>query len=193
MPADPYPLPCGATGDRAAQPLHPGPCRPPITSQGNNVEAVCPLPERLRSYADGFIDAECAFCDVVSGAAESSRVYEDEWVLAFMDIQPVTSGHLLVVPRNHVADLATLDEALGANMFRVALRLAGALRRSGLRCEGVNLFLADGAAAFQEVFHTHLHVVPRYPGDSFQIDADWRVRDRDELNRSAAQVPSGLQ
>lgn len=77
-------------------------------------------------------------------------------------------------------------------MFRVAHRLARALRRSGLPCEGVNVFLADGEAASQEVFHTHLHVFARYSGDSFRVSADWRVRDRDELDRAASQVRTGL-
>jgi histidine triad (HIT) family protein len=74
-------------------------------------------------------------------------------------------------------------------MFSVAMRLAQALRASGLRCEGINLFLADGEAAFQEVFHTHLHVFPRFAGDSFRIDADWSNRSsRAELDVIAAQV-----
>lgn len=87
---------------------------------------------------------ECVFCRVVAGTLESSRAYEDEQVLAFMDIQPVTPGHLFVIPKLHVPCLAALDEELGMSMFRVAQRLAGALRASGLPCEGVNLFLADG-------------------------------------------------
>ncbi|WP_405885079.1 MULTISPECIES: HIT family protein [unclassified Streptomyces] len=70
--------------------------------------------------------------------------------------------------------------------------LARALRRSGLLCEGVNLFLADGEAAFQEVFHVHLHALPRFAGDPFRIDADWRVHERDQLDVTAAAVRDGL-
>ncbi|WP_254885939.1 HIT family protein [Streptomyces sp. NA02950] len=77
-------------------------------------------------------------------------------------------------------------------MWAAARRLARALRRSHLRCDGVNLFLADGGAAFQEVFHAHLHVFPRFPGDDFRIDANWRVRERAELDRNAATVRDGL-
>ncbi len=66
------------------------------------------------------------------------------------------------------------------------------MRRTTLRCDGVNLFLADGEAAFQEIFHTHLHVFPRYAGDGFRIDADWRTRDRPELDAFAEQVRAGL-
>lgn len=135
---------------------------------------------------------ECVFCRVVDGTVESSRVYEDDEVLAFMDIQPVTDGHLLVIPRRHASDLAHLDEQLGMSMFRIARRLAAALRRSGLPCEGVNLFLADGEAAFQEVFHVHLHVFPRTTGDGFRIDADWRERPRAELDDAAERIRGGL-
>ena len=135
---------------------------------------------------------ECAFCGVVAGTLESSRVYEDEHVLAFMDIKPVTRGHLLVIPKAHVPYLADLDEELGMSMFRVAQRLAAALRASGLPCEGVNLFLADGEAAFQEVFHVHLHVFPRTDGDGFRLEANWQVRPRTELDEAAQRVRTGL-
>lgn len=136
---------------------------------------------------------DCVFCRVVAGTLESSPVYEDEDVLAFMDIQPVTDGHLLVIPKRHAAYLADMDERLGMSLFRVGQRLAAALRSSGLPCEGVNLFLADGEAAFQEVFHVHLHVFPRTPGDGFRIEADWRERPRAELDEAAKRVRSGLE
>jgi histidine triad (HIT) family protein len=85
-----------------------------------------------------------------------------------MDIQPINPGHLLVVPNQHASSLADLPEEVGAHMFSVAQRLAIALRKSdALRCEGVNLFIADGAAAGQEVFHVHIHVIPRFRGDGF--------------------------
>jgi histidine triad (HIT) family protein len=86
-----------------------------------------------------------------------------------MDIQPVNLGHMLVVPNRHATYLADLREEEGAQMFRVAQRLATALRQSGVKCEGSNFFLADGEAAGQEVFHVHLHVFPRYRGDGFGL------------------------
>jgi histidine triad (HIT) family protein len=120
-------------------------------------------------------------------------VYGDEHVVAFMDIMPVTPGHLLVVPRVHVDFLRALDEEVGARIFRVAHHLAKALYRSGLPCEGVNIFLADGEAAFQEIFHVHLHVFPRFSGDGFRIDAEWRQAERAELDAAAAHVRDGLE
>jgi len=109
----------------------------------------------------------CVFCDIVRGDAPSSMVYADEVVMAFMDIQPVNPGHLLVVPRTHAAYLGELDPETGGRMFQVGMMLAEAVRCSGVRCEGVNLFLADGEAAGQEVFHVHLHIIPRSYGDGF--------------------------
>ncbi len=110
---------------------------------------------------------DCIFCAILAGRAPASLVYRDERCAAFLDIRPVNPGHTLVVPIRHAASLAELDPEDGAQLFRVAQRLAAALRRSGLRCEGVNLFLADGEAAGQEVFHVHLHVLPRFRGDGF--------------------------
>jgi histidine triad (HIT) family protein len=109
----------------------------------------------------------CVFCDIVQGDAPGSVIYADDRVTAFMDIQPVNPGHVLIVPRAHAAGLADLDGATGGHLFQVGMELAAALRRSGVRCEGVDLFLADGEAAGQEVFHVHLHVIPRYRGDGF--------------------------
>ena len=86
-----------------------------------------------------------------------------------MDIQPVNPGHLLVVPNAHAVYLADVEANVGAHMFVVAQRLAAAVRRSGVRCEGVNFFLADGVAAGQEIFHAHLHVFPRFEGDGFGL------------------------
>jgi histidine triad (HIT) family protein len=149
-------------------------------------------PANPPQHSASVVEEGCAFCRIVAGSAESSRVYEDASLLAFMDLQPATTGHMLVVPKRHAATLAALDEDLGAAVFRLAQRLAAAVRRSGLPCEGVNLFLADGEAAFQEVFHTHLHVIPRTVGDGFRIDADWRSPSRGELDSVAAVVRAAL-
>lgn len=119
------------------------------------------------SWEEPVVAMTCVFCDIVRGAAPSSIVYADDLTMAFMDIQPINAGHMLIVPRNHASCLAELDVETGGRMFEVGMRLSEAVRRSGLRCEGVNLFLADGEAAGQEVFHVHLHLIPRYRGDGF--------------------------
>ena len=132
--------------------------------------------------------APCLFCQLVAGQAEVSVVHEDERTVTFMDIQPVVRGHMLVVPRRHAASLAELDVEEGAQLFRVGQVAAAALRGSGLRCEGVNFFVADGEAAGQDVFHVHLHVIPRHAGDGFglRLPDDYSIRPRAELDETAA-------
>lgn len=135
----------------------------------------------------------CIFCDIIAGRAEASFVYEDDLVVSFLTIGPVTDGHLMVVPRAHMPMLADITDNVAARMYTVALRLAQALRDSDLRCEGVNMFHADGEAAFQEVFHTHLHVFPRYRGDGFGLTADWnRSAERGALDAHAASIRDAL-
>ncbi len=112
---------------------------------------------------------DCVFCRIVKGVEPASIVYSDERIMALLDIQPINLGHVLVIPKTHVAQLSELDLELGAYMFKVAMRVAGALRQSGVKCEGINLFLADGEAASQDVFHVHLHVIPRFRGDGFGV------------------------
>ena len=133
-------------------------------------------------------DPECLFCAIVAGQLPSSQVYSDDVVVAFLDIRPLTTGHLLIVPCAHAAGLGSLPEPTGAHMFTTALRLAAAIRASGLRCEGINLFLADGAVAGQEVFHVHLHVLPRNSGDGFSISARRHEPDRADLDTTAALI-----
>ncbi len=134
-------------------------------------------------------DPECVFCGIVAGGIEGSFVYQDEHVVAFLDINPVNPGHLMVIPRAHMRLLEDMDEETGAHVFRVAQRLTQSLRESGLRCEGINLFLADGEAASQEVPHLHLHVFPRFKGDAFKIDAGGNTHpSRDELDAAAVAI-----
>lgn len=133
----------------------------------------------------------CVFCQIVAGKSPVSKVYEDDRALVLMTIGPVTPGHAMVIPKAHVPYMDALDEDLGAHLFRITQRVAKAIRSSGLRCEGINLFLADGEAAWQEVFHFHLHVFPRYRGDGpiFDLKVDWSNKPpRDELDRAAALI-----
>ncbi len=133
------------------------------------------------------MNEDCLLCRLVRRELEVSVVYEDAHTAAFMDIQPVTRGHLLVVPREHAAYLSDLQPDDGARLFRVGQQAAAALRRSELRCEGVNLFLADGEAAGQEVFHVHLHVFPRFADDGFglRFPPGYSIRPRAELDEAA--------
>jgi histidine triad (HIT) family protein len=134
------------------------------------------------------VNDECKFCGIAAGRLLSSPIYEDDLVVAFMDLYPVTPGHVQVVPRAHVAELGEVDDALGARLWSVARRVGTALRGGAVRCEGVNLFLADGEAAGQEIFHVHLHVFPRFAGDPFSIHAVWEEADRAVLEEQAVKL-----
>ena len=131
---------------------------------------------------------ECIFCAIAANQAEASMVYEDETVVAFMDLHPVTQGHLLVVPREHAVGLEDLDIATSAHIWSVGHDMARALRRSSMRCEGINVLLCDGEVAFQTIFHFHLHVIPRYTGDGWTIKPESLERERSLLDRDAKAI-----
>ncbi|GAA3619070.1 HIT family protein [Nonomuraea rosea] len=134
----------------------------------------------------------CVFCEIIAGRAEASVVHEDGDVVAVMDLNPATVGHVLVMPRVHAAGLAGTDDAAGAAIWRTARRISGALRTSGIPCDGVRWSLADGEAAGQDVLHLHLHVVPRYPGDGVVVTADGKRRSRALLDQDAALIRRSL-
>jgi len=132
---------------------------------------------------------ECVFCQIIAGEAPSSIFYEDEHILGLMTIGPVTTGHAMIIPKQHAAFLIEIDEEIGRHLWTVTQRTAAAIRESGIRCEGINLFLADGKAAFQEISHLHMHVFPRYMGDSFKLVADWDVKPpRKDLDLAANMI-----
>ncbi len=139
------------------------------------------------------MDERCIFCSIAAGRAPASIVYQDSKALAFMDICPVNPGHVLVVPREHAPFLADLSPDSGAEIFKLGMKIASAIRRTDIKCEAVNLILADGEAAGQEVFHVHLHVVPRYQGDNFSMSSHRRiVPTREELSFLSAKISRSL-
>ncbi|MDI6626734.1 MAG: HIT family protein [Rhodococcus sp. (in: high G+C Gram-positive bacteria)] len=134
----------------------------------------------------------CIFCAIVAGDAPAHRVFENDHAVAFLDIRPVTRGHLLVVPREHATDLNATHPDAAADVFRVGHTLARAVRHSDLRADGANLVINDGKAAFQTVFHLHLHVVPRWHRDRFRFAAGFVTRRLSEPERVADAVRVGL-
>ncbi|MCO4795409.1 MAG: HIT family protein [Bacteriovoracaceae bacterium] len=133
----------------------------------------------------------CIFCKILSGEFECSEIYSDDTVIAFLDIQPVNPGHVLVIPREHACYLKDLDKDVGGKLFQVGQKVAEAIRNSDLKCEGVNFLLADGEAAGQEVWHTHLHVVPRFENDGFGFkfsEKYFEKPSREELNQVAEKI-----
>jgi histidine triad (HIT) family protein len=113
-------------------------------------------------------DPDCLFCKIVAGEIPATVIAEDERTIVFMDINPATRGHALVIPRAHARDVHEIDTADLEAVAAAAQRVAGrAIERLG--AAGVNLLNSSGAAAWQTVFHFHLHVIPRYDGDPLRL------------------------
>lgn len=138
--------------------------------------------------------AHCIFCDIIKGAAEVSMCYEDRAALAFMDIQPVNAGHVLVVPRQHCESFNDLPAALGLHLFSVAMQLGPIIRRV-TGTDGMNLVVSSGAAAGQDVYHFHIHLIPRRAGDGFDVPLPFpgsAMPDRTQLDATAARIIANL-
>src|SRR3989442_15901249 len=135
----------------------------------------------------------CIFCKIAAGSAPASVVYEDKKTLALMTIAPANPGHVLVITKRHFPALASMEEKMGSYLFKITMRVADAVRKSGLRCEGIDLFLADREPR-QETLHLHMHVIPRFQRDGFRIPADHGSRpSREELDKTADEIRRAYQ
>ena len=128
---------------------------------------------------------DCIFCRIVAGEIPSRRVYEDERTIAFMDINPGTRGHLLVIPRTHYQDVLSVDPGDLAATATMAKAMAQRVKDK-LDADGVNLLNSCGRAAWQTVFHFHIHVIPRYVDDPLALPWTPRDGDMDEIQRTGA-------
>jgi histidine triad (HIT) family protein len=133
---------------------------------------------------------DCIFCKIAAGELPSEIVQEDEHTLAFMDIHPWTRGHALVIPRNHSPNLYAAPEDDLARTSVAARQLALTMR-DRLECDGVNLLNCCEPAAWQTVFHMHMHVIPRYDDDPLQLPVRPRQAERDELASVASVLRGG--
>ena len=135
-------------------------------------------------------DPACIFCQILDGAIGARIVDQDERTISFMDINPATRGHALVIPRNHATDLLDTDPedlaAVALAAQRLARRMPGALG-----ADGVNLLNACRPAAWQTVFHTHMHVIPRYDGDPLLLPWTPQPGDMDEIAAAADDLQAG--
>ncbi|MCL2768633.1 MAG: HIT family protein [Solirubrobacterales bacterium] len=134
-------------------------------------------------------DPECVFCKILAGELPGFIVDEDERTVSFMDIAPATRGHALVVPRVHSRDLLSIDPAELGACAAAAQRLARAMSER-LGADGVNVLNSCGAAAWQTVFHFHLHVIPRYREDPLRLPWTPAPGDQGEI-AAAAQALRG--
>jgi histidine triad (HIT) family protein len=138
--------------------------------------------------------SHCTFCDLIRGAAEVSVCHEDSDAIAFMDIQPVNNGHVLVVPREHYESLLDVPEEIGMHLFKVTMRLANAVRKV-TGSDDLNIVVNSGAAAGQDEPHYHVHIIPRRHGDGFDIPLPFNgseMPDRTVLDAYAARIISAL-
>ncbi len=137
-------------------------------------------------------DINCIFCKIVSGQIPSTKIYEDELVLAFLDISPITKGHTLVIPKIHYQSISTVPQETAGKITYLAGRIGVAFKRA-LDVDGFNLHLSDGTCAGQVVMHVHMHVVPRHPEDGFHWN--WRQLKYDsdiEKNEFAEKIKAKL-
>jgi histidine triad (HIT) family protein len=136
----------------------------------------------------------CIFCDLIRGAAEVSMVYEDATAIAFLDIQPVNPGHVLVVPREHYEVLQDIPGHVGAHLYQVAVKLIPVVQTAS-GASDMNIVVNSGAAAGQNVMHYHIHLIPRKEGDGFDVPLPFSgslMPNRQQLDGMAARIGSML-
>jgi histidine triad (HIT) family protein len=130
---------------------------------------------------------DCLFCKIVAGEVPAQRVDEDEHTIAFLDLNPWTRGHALVIPRQHSRNLYEIGDDDLAHTAAAAKRLAIRMR-DRLGCDGINLINSCEPAAWQTIFHFHIHVIPRYEDDPLQLPIRPKEADPDELARVAGDL-----
>lgn len=136
-------------------------------------------------------DPDCVFCKIVAGELPSTTIASDEHTVTFMDINPATPGHALVVPRNHARDLMEIDPEDLAAVVKAGQRLARTMPEA-LGADGVNLLNSCGADAWQTVFHFHLHVIPRYKNDPLQLPWIPKPGEADQIAEAGRKLKEAL-
>ena len=114
---------------------------------------------------------ECVFCKIIRGEIPCCKVYEDDLILAFLDIAPFNIGHTVIIPKDHQNSITTLDEIYANRIIKIAPKIGVALMRT-INAEGFNLFLNNGSVAGQTVWHCHMHVLSRFAGDKVVISSE---------------------
>ena len=134
---------------------------------------------------------ECIFCAIVEGKIPSAKVYENDHVFAFMDISPANPGHLLIIPKQHYRNIFDMPADVGSKIMEAAVLLANAIQ-DALKPDGLNLFQSNEPAAFQTVFHFHLHLIPRWEDDPLRLPWKPSEGDIEEINNVAVKIQQAL-
>ncbi len=137
------------------------------------------------------MDENCVFCKIIAGDIPSYTVYEDDVVKAFLDISQVTPGHTLVIPKKHVPDLFAYDAQLASDVFSRIPKIAAAVKASNPEIKAMNVVNNNGELAYQSVFHSHFHLLPRYTKDdgfSMKFTDNTNKYSSDELQKIQNQI-----
>lgn len=134
---------------------------------------------------------DCIFCKIAAGEIPSTTIYEDEYHRVFFDINPASKGHCLIVPKDHYDDVFDMNEEAGGRLFGLATKVASALKDE-VKCEAMNLVQNNGALAGQTVFHFHMHLIPRYAGDTVNVGWKPGEADMNELSELAERVGKNI-
>jgi len=133
----------------------------------------------------------CVFCKIAHKQALSSVIYEDETVLAFLDIRPLTAGHSLVIPKAHYVDIFGIPQDLLCNVYKVSKKVAVAVKKT-TEADGISIIQQNGTAAGQDIFHLHAHVVPRFEGQKLPGFGELKEVERAKLDGLAKKIKKHL-
>lgn len=134
---------------------------------------------------------DCIFCKIAQGIIPSACVYEDDDFRAILDISPAVKGHVLILPKKHCADLIEIDPDVAAKALLVASKIAKAMKKA-LNADGINLLQNSGEAAWQSIFHLHIHLIPRYNGDTVAFPWEHLSYAEGEAEEYAAKIRAAL-
>lgn len=130
----------------------------------------------------------CIFCKIVDGQIPSTKVYEDNDFLAFMDINPMAIGHTLVIPKNHFRNALDTTDEVASKMYIVVIKVANAVKKA-FNASGINIIQNNEASSGQEVFHSHIHIIPRYDNDNLGLKVPPRLKQSiEEINTHAEKI-----
>lgn len=132
-------------------------------------------------------DASCIFCRIVQKQVPASLVYEDEKAMAFLDIRPLNEGHTLIMPKAHYENIFDISRELVEYVHGVTKKIAIAVEKA-TKADGISIVQQNGEAAGQEIFHLHVHVIPRYEGQKLPSPSEVSQADREALNQTAAKI-----
>jgi len=131
----------------------------------------------------------CIFCKIINGELPSKKVHEDDMSIAFLDISPVHIGHTLVIPKKHFENIYNMPDDTASHLIKIAKRIANALKKSG--ADGINITINNDKDAGQVIFHSHIHIIPRFKGDNIPMWPNKKPKE-EEMTEIAEKITSAL-